>query len=334
LLAYLAGPVTIARWLNGRRGLVWSAVGFGSALTAFVLLLLRSRFDAWIETTSGGLVWWWLVVPTLALIIGCVWARAVAAAGRRHTVAYSRLPRRLRMPAIIAAMGLLVPGLGLMLSGRSRLAGWSFALVAPAAAVVVVLARWDWLWDRGRTPVPSGLSGPGLETALIVTLAATSIVAVLWLVQALDGARRVTTSRSLAVADAASLALLASIAIFATSFRPAAVAENLHATAVALRVDGYRLIPLGLNEAASRLDPATPAYLAEAVELYGAVNMWEKAEEKRSILEAKANEYTRLAFGHRRVAQGAAKSYESPYVVEHFSPYNQLQRIEVSQTPR
>jgi hypothetical protein len=238
------------------------------------------------------------------------------------------------MPAAIAAIGLLVPGLGLMLSGRPRLAGWSFALVAPAAAAAVVLARWDWLWDRSRTPIPSGLSGPALESALIATIAVASTVAILWLVQALDGARRVTTSRSLVIADAASLALLASIAIFIAAFRPAAVAENLHATAVMLRVDGYRLIPLRLNEAAARLDPATPAYLAEAVELYGAVNMWEKAEQKRKDLETKANEYTRLAFGHRRVVQGRNQSYQSPYVAEYLSPYNQLERMHVNSKTR
>jgi hypothetical protein len=327
LLAYLAGPVTIARWLTGRRGLVWTAAGCGSLLTGFVLLMLRSRFDAWVETKSGGLMWWWLTVPVLVFLIGCAWARSVAAAGRMYPVRFSRLPRQVRTPAAIAAIGLVVPGLGLMLSGRPRLAGWSFALVAPAAAAAVVFHRWNWLWDRGRTPVPSGISGPALEAILIVTVAIASLVAVLWLVQALDGARRVTRSRSLAVADAASLMLLASIVIFGVAFRPATVAENLHATAVMLRVDGYQLIPLKLNEAAARLDPATPAYLAEAVELYGAAGMWQKAQEKRRILEARASEYMRLAQVAGYVAHGAPGSYQSSYINERLSPYNHLQRL-------
>jgi hypothetical protein len=160
------------------------------------------------------------------------------------------------------------------------------------------------------------------------------VSAILWLIQALDGARRVSSSRSLVVADTASLALLASLAVFAVAFRPASLALNLHSTAVTLRSDGYQLIPLGLNEAAVRLDPATPAYLAEAVELYGAVGMWDKAREKSRLLEERAKEYTRLAFGGHQEAMGADFRYRSPYVDNNLSPYNRLQRLALDSPPR
>jgi hypothetical protein len=333
-LAYLVGPVTISRWLSGRSSLLWSALGFGSVLTGFCLLMLRSRFDAWVETTSFGLLWWFVIVPPLVLLIGFVWARSVTAAGRLNPVAFSRLPKRLRSPAAVAAAGVLVPGLGLTLTGRSRLAGCAFLLVAPLAAAAVVFSRWHWLWDRSRTPVPAGVSGHGLEVVFVATIAVASVSAILWLIQALDGARRVSSSRSLVVADTASLALLASLAVFAVAFRPASLALNLHSTAVTLRSDGYQLIPLGLNEAAVRLDPATPAYLAEAVELYGAVGMWDKAREKSRLLEERAKEYTRLAFGGHQEAMGADFRYRSPYVDNNLSPYNRLQRLALDSPPR
>ena len=333
LLAYVAGPVTIARWLKGRSGLLWSAAGCGSVLIGFILLLMSRRFDAWVETTSFGLMWWLLIVPTLALLIGLVWARSVAAAGCMHRVPYSRLPRRLRSPAAITAAGLLVPGLGMMLVGRPRHAGWSFALVAPLAAAAVMFARWHWLWHRARTPIPAGVSGSTLEVILAGTVAFATVAAILWIVQALDGARRVSSSRSLVVADTASVALLVSLAFFFVAFRPATVARNLHATAVTLRLEGYRLIPLGLSEAATRLDPASPTYLAETAELYDLMGMPEKTREKRRILEKRANEYNRLVYGIQ-TALGQADEYQSQYVADLRSPYNQLHKISLGTQSR
>jgi len=334
-LAYIAGPVTISRWLNGRSGLLWTAAGCGSVFVTFVLAVMSSRFEAWVETTSFGLLWWLLVVPALVVLIGLVWARAVAAAGCVHRVAYSRLPAKLRAPAAIAAAGLLVPGLGLMLSGRPRHAGWSFALIAPVAAAAVIFARWHWLWDRSRTPVPAGVSGSTMEMILAVAVTVATVAAILWIIQALDGARRVSRSRSLVVADTAGLALLASLLVFSFAFRPATLARNLHATAVTLRLDGYRLLPLRLSEAANRLDPATPVYLAETAELYEQMGMPEKTREIRRILEDRANEYNRLAYGVQTASSGLSpRSYQSPYVSDSYSPYHRLHRLQQRPGPR
>jgi hypothetical protein len=272
-------------------------------------------------------MWWLLIAPSLAFLTGAVWARAVAAAGREYPVPYSKLPRWLRSPASVAAAGIVIPGLGLTLTGRYRLAGWAFLLVAPMSAAIVIFSRWEWLWDRTRTPVPAGISSHSLEILFITTVAVAAATAILWLVQALDGARRVSNSRSIMMADTASLALLASLAVFAVAFRPVKVASNFHTTAVALRSDGYRLIPLGLNEAAARLDPATPVYAAETVELYRAMGMTDKAREKREYLEAKANEYVRLGYGTDHTAVARDTSLQSPYIGRHRSPYNRLQRL-------
>jgi hypothetical protein len=335
VLAYLAGPVTIARWLKGRSGLLWSAAGSGSVLIGFILLLMSRRFDAWVETTSFGLMWWLLMVPTLVVLIGLVWARSVAAAGCMHRVPYSRLPRRLRSSAVVTAAGLLVPGLGMMLVGRPRHAGWSFALVAPLAAAGVIFARWHWLWHRARTPIPAGVSGSTLEIILAGTVALATVAAILWIVQALDGARRVSSSRSLVVADTASVALLVSLAVFSFAFRPTTLARNLHATAVTLRLDGYRLIPLALSETTTRLDPASPTYLAETAELYDLMGKPEKTRQKRRILEERANEYNRLAYGIQTASSALnSASYQSPYVQEDYSPYNLLPRLQQSSEPR
>ena len=333
-LAYLAGPVTISRWLTGRSGLLWSAAGFGSLVVGFILMVMSSRFDAWVETKSFGLVWWLLFVPPLVLIFGLVWARSIAAAGCLHRVAFSRLPRKWRSPAAIAAAGMLVPGLGMMLIGRPRHAGWSFALVAPLAVSAVVLGRWDWLWHRARTPIPAGISGSTLEIVLAITVIVAAAGVILWIVQALDGARRVSNRRSLVVADTASVALLISLAIFSFAFRPTSVASNLYTTAVTLRLDGYRMIPLALSEMAFRLDPASPAYLAESAELYELMGKTEKTREMRRMLEERAQEYNRLVYGVQTASTDPLQTmYQSPYVQNDISPFNQLPRLQQKSGP-
>jgi hypothetical protein len=218
----------------------------------------------------------------------------------------------------------------LMLAGRPKRAGWAFLLVGPAVAALVTFSGWHWLWDRSRSSVAPGISGPALEMILVSVVCISAVIAVAWIVQALDGARRVSTYRSHTAASAVSVALVVSLVAFALVYRPATIAQNLYVTSTSLQVNGYRFIPLGLSETAAHLDPARATYLAHAVELCETLGMRGKARAKRQTLVDRANEYTRLARGGR----GGLALFEfdpvtrrSHYFFDDRSPYHQLARL-------
>jgi hypothetical protein len=330
ITAYLLGPVTVSRWVTGPRGAAWAAAGAISVFVAFLLAVFHSRFDAWLGSSSNGVVSWFLIVPLLVAVTGTVWARSVTAAGRRCPATLSRLPRRLRSGAALAALGALIPGLGLMLTGRVKRAGWAFALVIPAGVTAAVLLRWQWLWDLSRSTVSPGLSGATLEIVLLSTVSIAAVCALAWIVQALDGARHAGHSPSHVFADAAGAALIVSLIVFAAAFRPVTVARNLNASALPFRHANYRLIPLAVTETASWLDPANPVYIAEAAELYRALGNREKAREKRDILEQRAAAYTKFAWGGPSdgpAPLGLTSNLRSTYIDNARSPCNRLNSL-------
>jgi len=328
--AYLLGPVTVSRWVNGPKGVAWAAAGALSVFVAFLLVVFHSRFDAWLGSSSNGVLAWFLIVPFVVTVMGLVWARSVIAAGRRCPATLSRLPRRLRSSAAITALGLLVPGLGLMLTGRVKRAGWAFALIIPAGVTAVALLRWPWLWNLNRSTINPGLSSVTLEVVLLATVAIAAVCALAWIVQALDGARRAGHRPSHVFADAAGATLIVSLVVFAVAFKPVSVARNLSASALPMRHDSYRLIPLAVTEAASWLDPANPVYIAEAAELYRALGNREKAREKRDILEQRAAAYTKFAWGGPSdgpAPAGLTSNFRSTYIDNAQSPWNRLNTL-------
>lgn len=330
ITAYLLGPVTVSRWVTGPRGAAWAAAGALLVITAFLLALFHSRFDAWLGNSSDGVLAWFLIVPLLVAATGTVWARSVTAAGRRCPATLSRLPRLLRSAVALAVLGALIPGLGLMLTGRVKRAGWAFALIIPAGVTVAVLLRWQWLWDVSRSTINPGLSGAALEVVLLSTVSIAALSALAWIVQALDGARRAGHSPSHVFADAAGATLIVSLIVFTAAFRPVTVARNLNASALPMRHANYRLIPLAVTETASWLDPANPVYIADAAELYRALGNREKAREKREILEQRAAAYTKFAWGgpdDGPVPAGLTSNFRSTYIDNAQSPWNRLNTL-------
>ncbi len=328
--AYLLGPVTVSRWVTGTKGAAWAATGALSVFVAFLLVVFHSRFDAWLGNSSNGVLTWFLIVPLLVTVTGSVWARSVTAAGRRCPATLSRLPRRLRSGAAITALGMLVPGLGLMLTGRVKRAGWAFALVIPAGVTAAAILRWPWLWDLNRSAINPGLSSVALEFVLLSTVSIAAVCALAWIVQALDGARGAGHRPSHVFADAAGATLIVSLVVFAVAFKPVSVARNLSASALPMRHDSYRLIPLAITEAASWLDPANPVYIAEAAELYRALGNRKKAREKRDILEQRAAAYTKFAWGGPSdgpAPAGLTSNFRSTYIDNAQSPWNRLNTL-------
>jgi hypothetical protein len=293
-MAYAFGPVMSAVWSTGRRAIVWWILGPGSLAAIITLAALWSSFNSWLERVPNGVVVWLTVVAVVVLSIVTAWARAISTVHFARPAGSSRRPKWMSDPRLAAGFGMLVPGLGLMAAGRSIRAACAFWIVGPIAVAALVLINRDWLWERGRSSVTPGISGNALEVALLVAAGVAVAALVAWLVQALDAARLLSSGRSQAAANAASIVLLLSLTVLIATSRPASLARNLHTTSTALRLDGYKIIPLALCETATRLDPVTPVYLADAAELNEAMGMKEAAFDKRYVIERRAQEYLKI----------------------------------------
>jgi hypothetical protein len=305
LKAYLLGPVMAAVWSDGRSRIFWSVVGPGSVAIALLLAALWSHFSAWIGGLPGGVAVWLGVVSVTILAMMTAWAKSISAAGFKQPKGTGSRSRWFRNRLVLAGLGLIVPGLGLMAAERPKRAALAFWLVGPLAIALVVLVHWRWLWEKTRFGENPGVSGFSME--MILTAAAgVAVIAILsWIAQALDGARVASKRRSFAMADTAGTALLVSLVLLMATFHPSTVAVHLHSASVSLHNDGFRFIPLGLCEAASRLDPASPRYQAFAADLNEELGRMEAAAARRTALERRAEEYDAI-IRERRVLQTAA----------------------------
>jgi hypothetical protein len=224
-------------------------------------------------------------------------------AGRDHPTLATQSPRWLRHPRTVVALGMLAPGLGHLIAGYPRRAACLLWVMGPLALATVVLAQWHWLWERSRSAVPPGISGPALEIVLIAATGVVILALLTWIVQALEGARRVSPNRrSHAFADAVCVALLVSLVLFSATFRPVSLARSLGVASVALHRDGLCVIPLGLAEAAARLDRASPEYLAHAALLNDELGMTDAAQAKRDEIESRMERYAELIRRDRETA--------------------------------
>lgn len=301
LRAYLLGPVALILWPTGRFRVAWAVMGAGSVTAVLLLVLTWDSFTAGLQSTPNGVLLWLLTVVMVILTTATAWSRAVAFAGHDHPTLASISPSKLRSPRIVGALGFVFPGFGLLMLGRFRRAVCLLWTMGPLAAAVVILANWRWLWSRSQSPVPPGVSGTTLETVLIAATCVVVLGFFTLIVQALDGARRFSTvTRSRALADAVAAALVIALVLFGTTFRPFAFSQSLGAVSVALHHEGFRLIPLGLFEAAARLDPATPSHLANAAAINEELGMTDAARAKRGILERRMKEYIDVVRDHRR----------------------------------
>ncbi len=304
LRAYLLGPIALVLWPTGRHRISGAVLGAGSVTAVVLLLLTWPSFAAGLHATSNGVILWIATVSTVILATATAWSLAIAVAGHDYPTLASISSRWIQRPRTVGAIGMILPGFGYLMTGRFRRAACLLWTVGPLVAAVVILANWRWLWTRSHSPVPPGLSGTTLE---IVFLAAAGIVILGFftlVVQALDGARRfstVTTSR--VFSDAVGVPLVVALVFFATTFRPVPFGRSLGAASIALHRDGFRLIPLGLCEAAARLDPATPAHLANAAVINKELGMKDAAQAKHQIIERRMKEYADIVRDNKRAGE-------------------------------
>jgi hypothetical protein len=297
---------------EGTRRIVWALLGPGAICAGVLLCIFGSALRASLDYVPyGDLVWVVLQTVVVTSIVG-TWAAAISSARQVRPIRTSpRASWVLNAPAATFA-GLLVPGLGLMMAGKRKLAAVAFGTLAPLVSAALLLGQWRWVIGHSHSPVPAALSGHAGEIALAVAFVVLVLSLLAWIVQALDGARRASWGR-ISRPGAVSFALVVSLAVFAATFRTRTVARNLDWTASALHAEGLQLLPWGLYEVAARLDPRAPRYQVRAAELAAGLGMDGVAAARWARLEAESAEWiaARQALpGHR--PEVVAASVQSP----------------------
>ena len=295
LLAYFAGPFSILATRRGKRSLfwIWTAIISCAAASAAAVRWIGVIPRAAHGFGLGSLLW--LVAACLAIVAGfTAWARGVFLVGRWKYAPLRRLPAWIRHPAAVCLMGFLFPGFGLHAAGFPRRAACALWTVSLIAISIVALAHspaiWRWNLGAGSFALPPDT----LELAFVAIGALGLLGALVWIVQALDGARlaeQLSGAEPRPRGDLAAAALLVASIAFVAWFQPADLAVSLDRFAVASFDEGLRVVPLHAAEAAMRLDPSRPVYALHAIEINEALGRTERAGELRRDLVSRWGAY-------------------------------------------
>ena len=227
-----------------------------------------------------------MILASVSILLGfTVWSRAVYLLGGNRALFAQNLPDPLKRPGLVGSLGFIVPGLGLLVTGHHRRAAFTVWLTGLFALSIFVLSRAAWLWSWNRGAGSDAFQGATLERLFFVMGIVCIFGALVWIIQALDGARlaeRRFVRDAGPSANATAFALLASLVAFLLVFEPASVADTLDNFAVSAGYDGFRLLPLHAELAAMRLDPSKPVFAIKAAELYDGLG---KHESARAIRE-------------------------------------------------
>lgn len=286
LRAYALGPLNLILWPSGRGRLAWAVVGAGSLIAVALLCIWWGKFFEVVESLQHGATVWVVSVVLVILLAATAWARAVATSAR-----VSSWPRSLRKPGVVCALGLVLPGLGLLIARRRRKAALAIWCAGLFVAAILVSKHWRWLLAEGVGGT-GGVTHQSIESLLVVAVSCVVFGFFAWLILAFDGVRAVSpVARSGSVANRLALALLVLLVLFLATFRPTSIARDLESAAAQLQYHNLRIIPLALYEVASILDAGTPTYLAGAATLCDEMGLRDTAEAKRDLLHKRATQF-------------------------------------------
>jgi hypothetical protein len=271
LALYALGGMAPLVLRMGRRRFLWALLGLAHLAAWVGLFYTWPSLRGWIS--DGRLPLGPLLASLGAVTLGgtTAWTRALVLAGHDERFRPARLPAALRRPWLVGALGFPVPGLGLLAAGRpvrAALALWNAMAVGVAA---LVLRNSEMLWAWNAHSGGDGVPGALLESVFVASAGVAGLGGLLWVAGALDGGRLASLrgqEGASAHGDWVALALLASGAAFAVSFRPEALARDADCIAGAMRYEHYRWIPLCLEVGATKLDPARPEYAMHIADLY------------------------------------------------------------------
>ncbi len=293
-LTWMLGPVALTLTPAGRRQRGWVALGF--AATAAGLSILAMPYAAFVPLTGSATPLLWTTLAMLAAVGGfTAWARAVYLASAALPPVH-RLPRLLRSRVAVCALGLLAPGSGMLASGGRLRAGLWLWLLWPAALGLLVLRSATGMWDHLATTLTNSAAADLLEYCILLSAGAVAAGVLVWLAQALEGARRLAPAPALSRhrGDWFAVALGVSCAALAVGGNPRHVAKELGDAAMVLGAEGMTIIPLRLTLAADRLDPSRAEYAVRAIALHEARGDRDRAAALRARLDEGLATYVAL----------------------------------------
>ncbi len=271
MLSYLLGPLAILSIKQGRKNRVWLSIALSSSvLSVIALWRWGSIFSRPATGSFADGVWVFLGCTAVAAAF-IAWAYAVILIGRHKNAALRRLPAWLGNQALVGFLGILVPGLGLFVTGHSKRAAFAVWMAGTVLLSTLVLSHAGWLWRWNEATGAVAIAPHTLEYLFIVLVMAGLLGAITWVVQALDGTRfsGSRASRQIPIrGDLLAGVLLAVLVAFTITFEPALLALTLDEFAVSAYAEGFEIIPLHATRNAAALDPSNPIYVLHAASIY------------------------------------------------------------------
>jgi hypothetical protein len=222
-----------------------------------------------------------LITACVALVAGfAAWARGIFLIGRQEGARIRRIPDILKRPAGAGFLGAVMPGLGLLISGRSRQAAAALWMVCVTLISMLILSQADWLWRFDRKAGALAAGGRALEYFFIFLTVCGLLGVVSWIAQAIDGMRHSAKGNGQVAASRAGLLIVVSVAVFAVwtiAFEGGPMAKMLDLNAASLHEEGFEIVPLVMSEAAMTLDSSRPAYTAHAIAMYESAGRYDRA---------------------------------------------------------
>jgi hypothetical protein len=295
-LTWILGPFSVHLHPAHRNGRWMLAAGMISGMAGLGMFAGRSFILDIIG--KGWPLWPWAVIGLVVMMTAfSVWARTAYLACRGHKLPRHKLPSLLRKPWAVGVVGLIAPGLGLLLAGCARRgaaviwAGW------PVGAAVLVLANGLQIWNRNLGAQGASIPTVFLEMSFLV--AAGILVAGLigWMAQALEGARQMMGEPGVRLrmrGDWYAAALVCTLVGMAIAWNPTMMARQMDHGAVILQEKGFRVIPLELSRGAHRLDPAPTEYAVRAIAMYEELGRRDEAVRLRQQLDGNLASYLAL----------------------------------------
>jgi len=309
ILTYLLGPFSVHLRPENRHRKKLLAAGMISGMAGLGMFAGRGFI---LDLIGKGWPFWpWAVIG--AAVLGTafsVWARAAYLAGSSERLSRRQLPSLLRKPWAVGIVGLIAPGLGLLLAGCARRgaaviwSGW------PVAGAVLVLASGQQIWARNQGNGAVSINPTALEVIFIISAGILVTGLIIWITQALEGARQMMGEpgiRHRMRGDWYAAALLCTLVGMAIAWDPTAAARHLDNGGIVLREKGFRVIPLHLARGAHGLDPGPSEYAVGVIELYEQTGRRDEAVRLRKELDENLASY--LALVHTENQGPAMRSY-------------------------
>lgn len=296
VLTYLLGPLAILLTPRGRRQ--QSALVLAGMSIMATAALVWAGFGGLVRPDHPASVWAWLALVGIAVGGGfTAWARAVHLLGREGLPRVNQLPYWLRRKWSVSLLGLVAPGSGMLLGGRSGLAAVTLWLLGPVVAAVVILLNVMGLWHHHLGSGWLAADGPALEKALMVAAGVAALGFLGYIAQALQGVRQVLVEPGLQTrvkGDYYAVAVLAAVVVMVVAVDPARMARQIDLGGNILQTEGFQEIPLRMTLLAEHLDPGQPEYALQAIALYRELGNEEQAAAVRADLDRNLSTYVAL----------------------------------------